>query len=98
MVTGELIRLRPVAPSDADAFWRWHNDPEVMRFLVGGQDESLAQIRKRFEDRPPNSHERVTFGIETLAEGKLIGVTALRDATPEQPRAEVDIYIGEKDH
>lgn len=45
-----------------------------------------------------NSYEYVLFGIGTLAEGKLIGVVTLRDATPEQGRAEIDIYIGEKDH
>ncbi|WP_158879395.1 GNAT family N-acetyltransferase [Amycolatopsis anabasis] len=98
MVTGELVKLRALEPEDADAFWRWHNDPEVVRWLSADYPESLAQTRKRFADREPNSHAKVTFGIETLAEGKLIGTCTLRDATPETARAEVDLYLGEKDH
>lgn len=98
MLTGELIRLRPLEPEDVDALWRWHNDPEVMRWLTADHPESLAQIRKRFEEKKSNSYESVVFGIETVAVGTLIGVIGLRDARPEQGRAELDIYLGEKDH
>ncbi|WP_020673303.1 GNAT family N-acetyltransferase [Amycolatopsis nigrescens] len=98
MLTGELVLLRPLEPEDADAFWRWHNDPEVGRWLVADYHESLAQIRKRFAEREPNSYQKVEFGIETLAEGKLIGTIDLRDASPENARAELDIYLGEKDY
>ncbi|SDF92311.1 Protein N-acetyltransferase, RimJ/RimL family [Lentzea fradiae] len=97
MLTGDLVRLRPVEPEDADTFYRWHNDEEVMRWLQAYFHTSLAAVRKRFAERQENSHERVTFSIETL-EGKLIGVVALRDVHPVNARAEVDIYIGEKDH
>ncbi|SFP79861.1 Protein N-acetyltransferase, RimJ/RimL family [Amycolatopsis arida] len=98
MVTGELVRLRPLEPEDADAFWRWHNDPDVVRWLVADYDESLAQIRRRFAERGPNTYSNVAFGIETLAEGRLIGSCTLRDASPETARAWFDLYIGEKDH
>lgn len=98
MLTGRLVLLRPVEPEDADVFWRWHNDPEVGRWLVADYHESLAQIRQRFAERKQNSYPKAVFAIETLAEGKLIGSTTLRDATPETARAEVDLYIGEKDH
>jgi RimJ/RimL family protein N-acetyltransferase len=98
MPTGSLVRLRPVEPEDADTFWRWHNDPDVVRWLVADYPESRAQIRRRFAEREQNSHSKVVFGIETLAEGLLIGCAGLRDATPETARAEVDVYIGEKDH
>ncbi|MEV7552356.1 GNAT family N-acetyltransferase [Amycolatopsis sp. NPDC089917] len=98
MLTGELIRLRPLEPEDADTLWRWHNDPEVTRWLTADHPESLAQIRERFAKREPNSYERANFAIESLAVGTLIGTCTLRDATPEQGRAELDIYLGEKDH
>lgn len=98
MLTGDLVRLRPVEPEDADAFHRWHNDEEVMRWLQSYYHSSLASDRKRFADRQENSYEKVTFCIETLKDGKLIGVVVLRDADPVNARAEVDIYIGEKDH
>src|SRR4051812_13601501 len=98
MQPGKLVRLRPLEPEDADAIWRWHNDDEVTQWLDANYGESLAQLRKRTEDRERNSYAKAVFGIETLAEGKLIGVTDLRDATPETGRAELDIWIGAKDH
>lgn len=96
-LSGKLVRLRALEPEDADTFWRWHNDPEVTRWLEDSYPEPLAAIRKRWADRAPNSYERTAFGIETLAHDRLIGVVVLRDAKPETARAELDIYIGEKD-
>ena len=96
-LTGKLVRLRAVEPEDADTVWRWHNDPDVMRWLEGSYPEPLAAIRQRWSERPPNNYERTVFGIETIADGRLIGVIVLRDATPETARAELDVYIGEKD-
>lgn len=90
------VRLRVLEPEDADTLWRWHNDPEVMRWMHDFYGESLAAMRKRFEDRPANSFDKVVFGVETL-EGRLIGVTCLRDTDPETGNAELDIYLGEKD-
>jgi RimJ/RimL family protein N-acetyltransferase len=98
MLTGDLVRLRPVEPEDADALYRWHNDEEVMRWLQMYFHESLAGLRKRIADRRENSHGKVTFCIETLQERKPIGVVALRDADPVNARAEVDIYIGEQEY
>jgi RimJ/RimL family protein N-acetyltransferase len=98
MLTGDLVRLRPVEPEDADALYRWHNDEEVMRWLQSYFHESLASLRKRFADRQENSFEKSTFCIETLEERKLIGLVALRDADPINRRASVDIYIGEHEY
>ncbi|MGW5055136.1 GNAT family N-acetyltransferase [Actinokineospora sp. NPDC004072] len=84
-------------PEDADAVWRWHNDPEVTRWLDGAYPEPLAAMRKRWADLPRNSFSRTVFGIETIADARLIGIIVLRDAKPETARAELDIYIGEKD-
>ncbi|GLZ43426.1 GNAT family N-acetyltransferase [Actinokineospora sp. NBRC 105648] len=96
-LTGELVRLRPIEPEDADPMWRWHNDPDAMRWMTEGYPESLAQLRKRLADFPPNSYSRVRFAVETLDEGRFVGVVVLRDAEPESGRAEVDIYFGDAD-
>ncbi|MGW7261434.1 GNAT family N-acetyltransferase [Streptomyces sp. NPDC054834] len=98
MVLGELVRLRPLEPSDAEAMWRWHNDPDVMRWMSDGYPSSLAQVRKRMEERPPNGYGQVLFGVEVPADGKLIGMVRLRDAEPETGCAELDLYLGEKDY
>jgi RimJ/RimL family protein N-acetyltransferase len=98
MVTGELTRLRPMEPSDAEDLLRWHRDPDVMRWMSEGYVPSLAQQRKRLEERPRNAYGDVLFGIEASAEGQLIGMVRLRDAEPETGCAELDIYIGEKEY
>ena len=98
MLTGDLVRLRPIEPEDADAFYRWHNDENVMRWLQSYFHESLDNLRKRFADRKDNTYEKVSFCVETLEERKLIGVVVLRDADPVNARASVDIYLGETEY
>lgn len=46
MVRGELMRLRPVEPSDAPALWQWNHDPEVMRWMSDGYAQPLARVGK----------------------------------------------------
>ncbi|HEX8870895.1 MAG TPA: GNAT family N-acetyltransferase, partial [Lentzea sp.] len=98
MLTGDLVRLRPLEPEDADALYRWHNDENVMRWLQSYFHESLAGLRKRLADRQENSYEKVTFCVETLEDRKTIGIVALRDADPVNARGTVDIYIGEQEY
>ena len=83
MVLGYLVKLRPMEPSDADAIWRWHQDPDVLRWMTDGYEQSLAQVRKRFDERPRNSYSDVLFGIEALLDGRLIGLVRLDGAEPE---------------
>ena len=98
MLTGDLVRLRPLEPEDADALYRWHNDENVMRWLQAYFHESLAGLRKRLADRAENSYEKVTLCVETVEERKTIGIVALRDADPVNARGKVDIYIGEQEY
>ncbi|MEU5258390.1 GNAT family protein [Amycolatopsis sp. NPDC021455] len=93
MLEGELVRLRALEPEDADKIHAWGTDPEVGRWMENGYPRSLAQHRKRGEERPVNSYELVVLGIE--ADGKLIGIVDLRDAEPEVGEAYLDIYIGD---
>ncbi|MCP3801597.1 GNAT family N-acetyltransferase [Allokutzneria sp. A3M-2-11 16] len=98
MPTGELVRLRAFEPSEAEALWRWNHDAEVMRWMDDGYPDSLAQVTKRMSEWKANSYEKVVLAVETLADAQLIGVVVLRDVQPETGHAELDIYIGEKDH
>ncbi|MFJ7211265.1 GNAT family N-acetyltransferase [Amycolatopsis sp. NPDC098790] len=95
MLEGELVRLRALEPEDAGKIHLWQSDPEVSRWMDNSHPRSLAQIRKRAEERPVNSYESVVLGIETVAGGELIGIVDLRDALPEVGNAELDIYIGD---
>lgn len=98
MVSGDLVELRPLEPSESEVVWRWQRDPEVMRWMDDGYAQSLASVRKRLEERPRNAYGEVLYGIEVLAPAALIGLVRLRDAEPETGCAELDIYIGEKEH
>jgi RimJ/RimL family protein N-acetyltransferase len=95
---GELVKLRAIEPADAEAMWRWANDPDVVRWMDEGYAQPLASSLKRLSDPPRNEYGRVTFGVQALADGKLIGAVRLRDAEPETGIAELDIYLGEKDY
>lgn len=98
MVLGELVKLRAMGPADAEALWRWNHDPDVMRWMDDNHPSTPEHVRKWLEDRPRNSYGDLLLGIETLSDGRLIGLVALHDAQPETGIAELDIYLGEKDH
>jgi RimJ/RimL family protein N-acetyltransferase len=98
IVLGDLVKLRALEPSDAEALWRWNHDPEVMRWMDSGYAQSLARVRQTLAERPRNGYGDVLFGIELRADGTLVGLVRLRDAEPETGNAELDIYLGEKEH
>ncbi|MGH4008965.1 MAG: GNAT family N-acetyltransferase [Pseudonocardiaceae bacterium] len=97
MVLGELVTLRPMEPSDAEALWRWNHDPDVMRWMDDGYAQPLTQVKKWMEERPRNTYGDVLFGIEVLTDAQLISLVRLRDAEPETGCAKLDIYLGEKE-
>ncbi|WP_410666983.1 GNAT family N-acetyltransferase [Amycolatopsis sp. cmx-4-68] len=98
MLEGDLVRLRALEPEDAERLHPWLQDPEVGRWMTNEHPLSLAQVRKRCEDRAPNTYEKVVLGVEAKAERKLIGVIDLRDAEPEVGEAELDVYIGDAEY
>src|SRR3954447_4909447 len=98
MTRGELVLLRPLEPTDAEALWRWNHDPDVVRWLTAGYPQTLAQARTRLADRPRNGYGDVLLGIETLDDATLVGLVRLSGAEPETGCAELDIYLGEKEY
>ncbi|MGP4109317.1 GNAT family N-acetyltransferase [Streptomyces sp. 4N509B] len=94
---GALVRLRAMEPEDGEALWRWNHDAEVMRWMNDGYAESLARVSHRMENRAPATYGDVIYGVEVLADGRLVGLVRLRDAEPETGCAELDVYLGEKD-
>jgi len=96
MIKGDKVVLRALAPSDAGALWRWHNDPDVMEWMHDPYPTSLDEVEKELAGRPGNTHASLTLVIET-SDGRAVGLVALRGAEPESASAELDIYLGEKD-
>jgi RimJ/RimL family protein N-acetyltransferase len=97
-VMGDLVRLRAMEPSDADALWRWNHDPEVMRWMDEDYPQSLARVQQRMAERSRNDYGDVLFGIEVRNDATLIGLIRLHGAQPETGIAELDIYLGEKEY
>ncbi|MFI1866544.1 GNAT family N-acetyltransferase [Streptomyces jumonjinensis] len=95
---GELVRLRAMEPSEADALWRWNHDPEVIRWMSDGYPQSLAQVRTWMEERQRSTYGDALFGIEATDDARLIGLVRLRGAEPETGCAELDVYLGEKEY
>jgi RimJ/RimL family protein N-acetyltransferase len=95
---GELVKLRAMGPSDAEALWRWNHDPDVMRWMDAGYAQPLARVRNWLDERPRNDYGDVLFGIEVRGEETLIGLVRLHGAEPETGIAELDIYLGEKEY
>lgn len=91
------MRLRPMEETDAEAHWRWNHDPEVMEWMSTGHPITFDQFAAGYGERYRNSYERLVFGVETVAEDRLIGLVVLSGAEAETGGAEFDIYIGEKD-
>jgi RimJ/RimL family protein N-acetyltransferase len=98
IVLGDLVKLRAMEPSDAESLWRWNHDPDVMRWMEVGYAQSLSQVRTWLQERPRNDYGDVLYGVETLSDTTLIGLIRLHGAEPETGCAELDVYLGEKEH
>lgn len=97
VLSGELVRLRPMELADAEAHWRWNHDPVVTEWMSTGYPVTFEQFSAGYAERPRNSYEWLMLGIETQADDRLIGLVRLGDTEPETGGAELDVYIGEKD-
>lgn len=94
---GERVRLRAVDPADAETMVRWVNDPEVTEHLSLRYPMSLAAERQWAEGAAGrNQYSAVTFAIERIEDGQVIGNCGLYGAVPEDRGAELGVMIGEK--
>jgi RimJ/RimL family protein N-acetyltransferase len=95
MITSKRIKLRAIEESDATAYFNWINDPET-NFWRGlyppiSTDNALAEIKVLKQ----NDSTKFTLSIVDSDE-KLIGIVGLRRICTRSRRAEIWIYIGEK--
>ena len=97
MLTGKLVRLRPLEPTDLDREYTWINDPEVTEFLEARYPASREAERAWLEGQTKVSYPDVTLAIETLAEGRHIGTLSLGSVHGEDRKATFGILIGEKE-
>jgi len=97
MLTGNLVRLRPIEMSDLDRYWTWVNDSEAMehvavRALYSRAEEEEILSKLVMQTQPPE----VVLAIEVAAEERHIGSVALHDISSKERRATLGIMIGDK--
>lgn len=93
---GKLVRLRVREEEDEPLLHRWFNDPDVTEHLTVRYPLSHKAEREFIEAKYNPSFTEAEFGIETLAEGRLIGGAGLFNTSSENRSAELGIAIGDK--
>jgi RimJ/RimL family protein N-acetyltransferase len=91
ILTGELVRLRPVVAADLPLFQRWLADVELRRWMGGVPDQPTMEEEEEWYWRRRQDPESVLWAIETL-DGVLAGTTELR-LNLDNRRAEIGISI-----
>lgn len=98
MYSGSLVRLRAVEPRDAEAFYEWHNDPQVTSTLGVRYPVTRAAEREWFEQAGLPSYAGCYLAVETF-DGVLLGTCGLYEtALPENRTAELGIQLGNKSY
>ena len=68
----DRLRLRPLAPSDAQAAFAWLGDPEVNRFMPYALYTSAEQAREWLESLAESDDPTLEFGFVRKSDGLLI--------------------------
>jgi RimJ/RimL family protein N-acetyltransferase len=101
-LTGNRVRLRPLALTDLEDHLRWRNDQEVRYWATAG-DPHFGPVTREALERAFSQTMLIldpktdaVLSIELL-EGRHIGMVDYRDLDPRTRSATVGITIGEKD-
>jgi RimJ/RimL family protein N-acetyltransferase len=93
------VRLRPFRADDLSRVIAWRNDPEVRTGALWGPEpfgtiEAERWLRTVSENADPT---RLTFAIELVEDGRLVGLTNLTRIHRRSGTAYFGVVIGEKD-
>jgi RimJ/RimL family protein N-acetyltransferase len=97
--TGERVRLRPFRRADLPRLVAWRRDDEVQRGALWGDGPFGTRQAERWLRAVSDGFDptRLTFAIELLASGRLIGLTNLARIDRRVGTAYFGVVIGEKD-
>jgi diamine N-acetyltransferase len=91
------VYLRPLASADADAIHRWHNDSKLYSHLVG----SFRRVERAAVDdwlaARQTARDEVNLAICRRLDDLHIGNAYLRDIDRVARRAELHIFIGDRE-
>lgn len=96
MIEGKFIRLRAIEKEDLKRLRDWRNESEIKKFMREHRELSMQNQMQWLESLAKDKNT-VMFAIETK-KGKLIGCTGLTYIDWKNSRAEVSIYIGDKEY
>ena len=101
MLTGDHVSIRPLREADSALFFRWWNDPEVMRHVgfPDGLQLSREAVRQRIADAVRSGRELAEsrrFVIEDLDSGTPIGEISYSRWDQRGSRVAIGIKICEK--
>ncbi|ERI96664.1 acetyltransferase, GNAT family [Clostridium sp. ATCC 29733] len=91
-VTGETarLRLRPLAESDADAVFSLTSDAEVARFMRFSQQRERGEAVQLIRDYLASGGW--SFAIERKADGRFVGVYAVRPSEGDPARWDMSTF------
>lgn len=96
MIESKLIRLRAIEKEDLKQLRNWRNEPEIKKFTREYRELSM-QNQLQWLDSLASDKNTIMFAVETK-KGKLVGCTGLTYIDWKNSRAEVSIYIGDKNY
>lgn len=92
---GDRVYLSPMNPDDAETYTRWMNDLEIA--LPLGNASEIYSLEKEREALEHLSKANYNFAIVEIQSDKLLGNISLFDINLIHRKAEVGIFIGDKD-
>ena len=98
MLTGKLVRLRPLRVADRATSVRWRNDPEIRDNVLGYRFPVTEAMEADWVDAvlKDQSRTRVVLAIEDKADGTFVGFVYLNGIDWFTRNAEFGILIGER--
>lgn len=95
-VVGERIYLSPINPEDAEVYTKWINDLEVSIYLTSAPNIYTLSKEKEILERI--SKDGYNFAIIDSGKEKVIGNCGLMNIDFINKKAELGIFIGEKEY
>lgn len=97
IIRGEKVYLRPSERTDLDAFVRWFNDADTLRYLAMRAPMGRAAEERWFDSMLERQGKRdYHFVMCLLEDGRAIGTLGLHEVDQEAGSAAFGIAIGEK--
>ena len=94
---GKKVYLSPICPADAEQYCQWLNDFDVAKYLLIFNRQLGLEREKALLDDMVRSDAQI-FGIIDLMNDKLIGNCSIFRINERNRKAEVGIFIGDKDY